>query len=325
MLDKTPNMNKLLLFIFISSFALISSLPAEQPDKSISELLLEEYHNYNEMKQLLESFRDSYHKISKLYSIGKSTQNRDLLVFQISNNVDRIEPGEPMFKFIGNMHGDETVGREMLISLIYHLLSNYGKDTRITNLINTTNIFIMPSANPDGFEKAREGVCAASSGRPNANRIDLNRNFPDQFDKSVNKQNMFKERELETVALMNWILENKFVLSANLHGGAVVASYPFDDSRGHQETKFYSKSPDDDVFRHLAMTYSKSHGTMHQGNHCGDNFKDGITNGAEWYDVPGGMQVIFYWLNKGKINKDAKKLDFLLKKSKILVNYHKAK
>ena len=55
------------------------------------------------------------------------------------------------------MHGDETVGREMLVSLIYHLLSNYKKDERITKLIDTTNIFIMPSANPDGFENVNEG------------------------------------------------------------------------------------------------------------------------------------------------------------------------
>ena len=43
------------------------------------------------------------------------------------------------------VHGDETIGREILIGLIYHLLSNYGIDQKITNLIDTTNIFIMPS------------------------------------------------------------------------------------------------------------------------------------------------------------------------------------
>jgi len=55
----------------------------------------------------------------------------------------------------------------------------------------------------------------------------LNRNFPDQFDANEAKQHIFKGREIETISLMNWILENKFVLSANLHAGAVVASFPY--------------------------------------------------------------------------------------------------
>ena len=231
----------------------------------IKDLLLEEYHDYESMKKILEEFQQTYPQISKFYSIGKSVEHRDLLVFQISDNIDRVEPGEPMFKYIGNMHGDETIGREILISLVYHLLSNYGKDPVITELINSTNIFIMPTANPDGFEKSEAGSCTFSNGRENANNVDLNRNFPDQFDKTVNKQNMFKGREVETISLMNWILENKFVLSANLHAGAVVASYPYDDSDLHKQQGFYSKTPDDAVFRHLALTYSKSHKTMHLG------------------------------------------------------------
>jgi len=50
----------------------------------------------------------------------------------------------------------------------------------------------------------------------------------------------------------------------------------------------YSAAPDDEVFKHLAKTYANNHKTMHRnGNHCGDTFKGGITNGAHWYDVPG--------------------------------------
>lgn len=54
-------------------------------------------------------------------------------------------------------------------------------------------------------------------------------------------------------AMMRWIKRNPFVLSANLHAGAVVASYPFDDSSQHINGK-YSASPDDKWFRHSAQT-----------------------------------------------------------------------
>ena len=54
----------------------------------------------------------------------------------------------------------------------------------------------------------------------------------------------------ETLAAMKWIVSNHFVLSGNLHGGSVVASYPFDDSeQGKHGLSVYSKSPDDAMFR----------------------------------------------------------------------------
>ena len=48
--------------------------------------------------------------------------------------------------------------------------------------------------------------------------------------------------------MMRWIKATPFVLSANLHAGAVVASYPFDDSPDHRNN-FYSAAPDDEFFR----------------------------------------------------------------------------
>ena len=71
----------------------------------------------------------------------------------------------------------------------------------------------------------------------------------------------------------------------------MVASYPFDDSATH-EGHFYSRSDDDNLFRYLARVYAKNNPVMSTGvPHCPDTpeetFKDGITNGAEWYDVPG--------------------------------------
>lgn len=139
-----------------------------------------------------------------------------------------------MFKWVANMHGNEAVGRELVVNMALYLLANYGTDDRVTRLVNATDLWMMPSLNPDGFEAASEGHCyqvaGGGAGRANARGQDLNRNFPDQFHDASDRTSMLRGREPETLAAMTWIVNNPFVLSGNLHGGSVVASYPFDDS-----------------------------------------------------------------------------------------------
>ena len=217
---------------------------------------------------------------------------------KLSKDVDRRSYLEPMMKYVGNMHGNEVISRQLLIYLAEYLAGHYGSEPRVTRLLNNTEIFLMPSLNPDGYESSVEGACDNNRrGRNNANNVDLNRNFPRQFDEPQGDlRRLMAGREPETVAVMNWITRNPFVLSANLHGGAVVASYPFDDSPSHRVSGHYSAAPDDSTFRYLAGTYSRSHREMARGVRCSpsDNFPGGVTNGAEWYDVPGGMQDFNY-------------------------------
>eukprot|EP00794_Sanderia_malayensis_P007495 gene7495-8326_t len=252
------------------------------------------HHNYAEMTKLLQGFEKNYPNIARLYSVGESIDKRQLWVMEISDNPGHHEPGEPEFKYIANMHGNEVAGRELLLELIKEFCTGYGKNERYTKLIDNTRMHFMPSMNPDGYELATKNPTDWLQGRSNAHHVDLNRNFPDQF---VTKKIAPVQPETEAVA--KWIRDNIFVLSANLHGGSLVANYPYDDNPSGKNV--YTKSPDDDVFKYLALTYSDAHKTMHLDNppwDCPgvpvDHFNHGITNGAKWYNVAGGMQDYNY-------------------------------
>ncbi|XP_028615164.1 carboxypeptidase D [Grammomys surdaster] len=245
------------------------------------------HHHFPDMEIFLRRFANEYPNITRLYSLGKSVESRELYVMEISDNPGVHEPGEPEFKYIGNMHGNEVVGRELLLNLIEYLCKNFGTDPEVTDLVLNTRIHLMPSMNPDGYEKSQEGDSISVVGRNNSNNFDLNRNFPDQFVPITDPT------QPETIAVMSWVKAYPFVLSANLHGGSLVVNYPYDDNE--QGVATYSKSPDDAVFQQIALSYSKENSQMFQGRPCKDMylneyFPHGITNGASWYNVPGGMQ-----------------------------------
>ena len=210
------------------------------------------HHNYTLLVNELHSLANRFPTISRLYSIGKSVEKRDLYVLEISDNPGMHELGEPEFKYVANMHGNEVVGREMVLLLAKLLLENYGHDTNITDLVNRTRIHLLPTMNPDGWERSQPGDCDSLVGRTNAHNVDLNRNFPDQF--QTYEENA--KQEPETLHIMEWLRSYPFVLSANLHGGSLVANYPYDGNNRTDGHDGYMATPDDQLFRHLAKTYS---------------------------------------------------------------------
>jgi hypothetical protein len=231
------------------------------------------YPSYEDITHSLKTIVAKYPHIMKLESIGKSVQGRELWMVKISDNVETDEL-EPEFKFISSMHGDEIVGRELMVSLLAEIGQNYGKDQELTDLVDNTEIYIMPSMNPDGSEK---------KSRSNANYKDLNRNFPDFI---LNSPNSTIGREPETVAIMNFQKNRNFALSANFHGGAVVVNYPWDTTK--------TRHPLDSLVKGLSLRYANLNPAMRNSR----EFKNGIINGADWYVVQGGMQDwSYFWHN----------------------------
>uniref|UniRef100_A0A146ZP65 Carboxypeptidase M n=1 Tax=Fundulus heteroclitus TaxID=8078 RepID=A0A146ZP65_FUNHE len=262
-------------------------------------LMLEfRYHSNSEIEQYLFQVSAANPDITHLYSIGKSVKGQQLWVLALGLSPRHHTVGVPEFKYVANMHGNEVLGRVLLLQLIGELVRGYrDEEAWSLQLLNSTRIHILPTMNPDGFDEA-DTHCLFSRGRFNYNGVDLNRGFPDAF-AGLRKQQQLNEeqREAEVRAVIGWLKSETFVLSANLHGGAVVASYPYDNSdRGFDLTGAASVTPDDDVFVHLAKVYSYNHASMHRGDLCDDSgpFRDGITNGYHWYPLEGGMQDYNY-------------------------------
>jgi hypothetical protein len=244
------------------------------------------YHTYATVTSDLQAYASYAPSITQLVSIGKSVNNRDLWALKITDN-PTVQEDEPEFAYLSTMHGNEPVGTEMSLYFINDLLTGYGSNTTYTNLINTTEIWIIPLINPDGL---------TSNSRYNANTVDLNRNFPEGS--TTNLGNVLdgpapstSGRAVETRALMSFFTANNINLGANFHTGATVVNYPYDtNNNGIYD---YAASPDDSLFRELALTYSRQNLPMYNSL----EFPQGITNGDQWYEVSGGMQDWTYRYN----------------------------
>ncbi len=246
------------------------------------------YPTYDAYVAMMNQFAADYPNICQLVDAGNTVQGRKILFVKISDNVTQRE-SEPQFMFTSSMHGDETTGYVLMLRLIDSLLTSYGIDARITNLVNNIEIWINPLANPDGTYHDGNGTVYGAT-RYNANNVDLNRNFPDP-DAGPHPDN--HSYQPETIDMMNIANANKFILSANFHGGAEVVNYPWDTwARLH---------PDDDWFQLICHEYADTAQTFSPNGYM-DGFDDGITNGYAWYRVTGGRQDFMTYFKHGREN-----------------------
>lgn len=252
---------------FVQTLKAAGNNSAEQ----VIESMLAKHHNEEELYQYLLELSQKYPEVTRLYDVGKSVEGRKLWVLEISEEPGRHQLLKPEFKYVANIHGNEAVGRELLLHLARLLVENYRAaqeeiasgdvDTPsgpkfVRKLLKQTRIHLMPSMNPDGYSRSKVGCkheYPSRRGRLNANNIDLNRNFPDL----VLKNQVDASTQPETRAIMDWSQSIPFVLSANLHGGALVVSYPYDGALNLSSPHEYTPTADDDIFRHLASTYAR--------------------------------------------------------------------
>jgi hypothetical protein len=146
---------------------------------------LADYHTYDETQALLQSLASTYPALCELQSMGLSLEGRDIPVLRITT-LTPAKAAKPEVLIIGNLHARELMAVEIPLLLAEHLLTNYGSDAEITQLVDTRDIYIAPMMNPDGhvyvennnagdwwtwWRKNRKDNGDGSFG------VDLNRNF----------------------------------------------------------------------------------------------------------------------------------------------------
>ncbi len=232
------------------------------------------YPTYDQYLALMDTFVANYPDLCQLEEIGTSIDGRRVLSIKISDNVAQNET-EPEFLYTSSMHGDEIAGYPLMLRLIDYLLSNYQTDNRIKELLDSTEIWINPLANPDGTYAAGN-LDVTGATRSNSDGYDLNRNFPDPEDGDYPGGT----RQKETQDMMDFMAAHNFVLSANFHGGVEVVNYPWDT--------WVQRHPDDVWYQNLSWQYAD---TVHTNSISGYmTYLDGVTNGYDWYSISGGRQ-----------------------------------
>jgi carboxypeptidase T len=141
------------------------------------------YHNDAETRAQIDQTITAHPDLIARATIGTSYEGRELWAVKVSDNVG-VDEGEPEVLFSAGQHAREHLTIEMALYLIDELTGKYATDPRIKGIVDSREIWIIPSVNPDGSEYDIESGTYRSwrkNRQPNAGTsaigTDLNRNY----------------------------------------------------------------------------------------------------------------------------------------------------
>ncbi len=112
------------------------------------------FHTTARAYALLEGWAEEFPSLTNLYSIGETLKGTRLLVLEITNKETGEAAEKPGYYYDGNVHAGELTGAEVALHFAWYVLSNYGKDPRVTRLVDTRTLYVRPKFNPDGADIA---------------------------------------------------------------------------------------------------------------------------------------------------------------------------
>ena len=267
-------------------------IPASRAEASVATTLADmanwdKYPSYEVYVQMMQNFQTNFPNLCKIDTILAATpctqRPHMLLAAHISNTLGQ-PADKPAFLYSATMHGDEVVGFHTMLRFIDYILNN-PTDQQVQNLLQNVDLYICPLENPDGtYHSSNSRIGTSSSQRANWNNVDMNRNYPYMpgVSGSANVQP-------ETQAIINWVEDKHFVMSANFHGGAELTNFPWDVWRSSTRTH-----ADDAWFRYICQNYVDACQAVDPTYMVGETaYQPGcgsVTEGGDWYEITGSRQ-----------------------------------
>ncbi len=112
------------------------------------------YYTASETHQIMREFHALYPELTELRQIGESYRGQPLLLMEITNEATGPATVKPALYVDGGIHAGELTGSAVATHLIGHLLNGYGRDDRVTALLDWGAFYVRPKFNPDGSDLA---------------------------------------------------------------------------------------------------------------------------------------------------------------------------
>ncbi|MCD4756818.1 MAG: peptidase [Arcobacteraceae bacterium] len=173
----------------------------------------QQYKSYSQTCDFLQECVKNYPDIVSVKSLGKTWEDRDILIATISLNVENADL-KPAMLYTGTIHAREWIGNELAVSFIDYLLKNYNTNPKILRTLRRNTLYIVPCVNPDGFEYSKSHFSFwRKNRRDNGDGtfgVDLNRNFSVGYQKIKDTaSNVYSGpapfSEPETMAMKNFV------------------------------------------------------------------------------------------------------------------------
>ncbi len=115
-------------------------------------ITFDRYHKYDEIRAFLQDCVREYPNLCRVECIGLSYQGREIQMLEITNHETGPGHEKPGVYTDGNTHAGEITGCEVILYTIKRMLEGYGKEPRITHLIDTRVFYFIPRITVDGSE-----------------------------------------------------------------------------------------------------------------------------------------------------------------------------